>query len=221
MNWKKEIFTTNDGSTTFYLPEINEYYHSHHGAIQEAKHVFLKNGLLFNDKLKEIKILEIGFGTGLNAFLTLLESKNKQLEYHTIEAYPLNSEQIAQLNFVKLINQNLLDLFHKIHSSDWEKLQEITTSFLLKKNKLKIQDFKPKNQFYDLIYFDAFGPRVQPEMWTIEIFKKMFIFLKPKGILVTYCAKGQVKRDLKSVGFTVETLAGPPGKREMIRAIRI
>lgn len=216
----KEVFTTADGSKTFYLPELNEYYHSHHGAIREAKHVFLKNGL-YQKTEEEISILEIGFGTGLNAFLTLIESQktSQTVHYTGIEAFPLTTVEANELAYTN--NQgyeNLDELFSELHAVGWGDFSEITNQFYLKKVKGKIQEMEFNSSEFDLIYFDAFGPRVQSEMWIIEVFRKLFEVLKVDGILVTYCAKGQVKRDLKTVGFEVETLPGPPGKREMVRA---
>lgn len=224
MNFKKEKFITSDGSHTFYMPEINEYYHSHHGAIQEAMHVFIKNGLQQFTNKKEITLLEIGFGTGLNALLTSLESKKsiQQINYIGIEAFPLSEEEHTDLNFVEeLKNENSKIYFEKIHAAKWEEKTEITEYFNITKIQNTIQEFTLTQNSIDLIYFDAFGPRVQPEMWNIEIFKKLFLSLTIGGVFVTYCAKGQVKRDLKSVGFNLESLQGPPGKREMIRCTKV
>jgi tRNA U34 5-methylaminomethyl-2-thiouridine-forming methyltransferase MnmC len=220
MEYKKEKIITSDGSHTLFMPEINEYYHSHHGAIQEAKHVFIKNGLNHLDFDKEISILEIGFGTGLNALLTCLEAKNK-VNYLGIEAFPLIQSDYENLNFVEQIDkEKAKSIFSSIHDSNWEDFVEITDKFRLKKIKNTLQNFSLEENSIDLIYFDAFGPRAQAEMWIEEIFSKLYSFLKTGGIFVTYCAKGQVKRDLKSVGFELETLPGPPGKREMIRCTK-
>jgi tRNA U34 5-methylaminomethyl-2-thiouridine-forming methyltransferase MnmC len=223
MHVKKEKFVTADGSHTFYMPQINEYYHSHHGAIQEAKHVFIKNGLFQFKDFKEITILEIGFGTGLNALLNCIEAEkmNLKLSYIGLEAYPLSEEEYQDLNFCKHIqDENSTHFFNEIHTSNWNDFTKISACFQLKKVKSTVQEFSFDINSIDLIYFDAFGPRVQPEMWTKEIFANLYKSLKKDGVFVTYCAKGQVKRDLKSVGFILETLAGPPGKREMIRCIK-
>jgi tRNA U34 5-methylaminomethyl-2-thiouridine-forming methyltransferase MnmC len=220
MNFKKEKYITSDGSHTFYMPEINEYYHSHHGAIQEAMHVFIKNGLQKFGAQKEITIFEVGFGTGLNALLTCLESEGLglKIEYLGLEAFPLDADEYADLNFATSINNvDATSYFEKIHAANWKEKTEISTNFALTKIKNTLENVVLAENSLDLIYFDAFGPRVQPEMWTIELFQKLYDALKSHGIFVTYCAKGQVKRDLKSVGFALETLAGPPGKREMIR----
>ena len=216
---KREIIQTLDGSTTIQLTEWNECYHSKHGAIQEAQHVFIKNGLsLFQEQ--EIAILEIGFGTGLNAFITLLESKkmNQTIDYVGVEAYPISPAEVLSMNYVDELDSKLeSSTFEKIHESSWEEKVILNDRFALTKRKQFFQDIEDENRF-DLIYFDAFGYRVQPELWSTEIFRKMYNSLKSNGILVTYAARGVVKRSMIEVGFTVEKLAGPPGKREMFRA---
>ncbi|MES2588956.1 MAG: tRNA (5-methylaminomethyl-2-thiouridine)(34)-methyltransferase MnmD [Bacteroidota bacterium] len=223
MEIKKEKFITADGSHTFYMAEINEYYHSHHGAIQEARHVFIKNGFHFFESENEFSILEVGFGTGLNALLTCLEAEksNKKITYFALEAYPLSEEELTDLNYsTQLEEKNAHILYQKIHQANWGEMTKISPTFKIIKLKEKIQELKLELNSIDLIYFDAFGPRVQPEMWSLEIFSKIFSLAKEKACFVTYCAKGQVKRDLKSAGFQVETLQGPPGKREMIRGLK-
>ena len=218
---KREIFQTLDGSTTIHLPEWNESYHSKHGAIQEAYHVFISNGLsLFQNK--PISILEIGFGTGLNTFITFLEaSKTTQIiDYVGVEAYPVSSEEVLQMNYVSELNAlNQKAIFEKMHDSKWEEKIAISDNFTLTKRNQFFKDITDKNTF-DLIYFDAFGYRVQPELWSTEIFKLMYNSLKSDGVLVTYAARGVVKRSMIEVGFTVEKLPGPPGKREMFRATK-
>ena len=218
---KREIFQTLDGSTTIHLPEWNESYHSKHGAIQEAYHVFISNGLsLFQNK--PISILEIGFGTGLNTFITFLEaSKTTQIiDYVGVEAYPVSPEEVLQMNYVSELNAlQHKAIFEKIHETKWEEKIEISENFTLTKRNQFFKDITDKNAF-DLIYFDAFGYRVQPELWSTEIFKIMYDSLKLEGILVTYAARGVVKRSMIEVGFTVEKLPGPPGKREMFRATK-
>ncbi|WP_163401292.1 tRNA (5-methylaminomethyl-2-thiouridine)(34)-methyltransferase MnmD [Flavobacterium fluviatile] len=218
---KREIIKTLDGSTTIHLQEWNECYHSKHGAIQEAKHVFIKNGLsLFGGK--PVSILEIGFGTGLNAFITFLEADEQQqnIEYTGAEAYPVASEEVLAMNYVSELEADAFEnIFKKMHECEWNEKIAITSHFSLTKRK---QFFHEINDFetFDLIYFDAFGYRVQPELWSTEIFQKMYNSLKPNGVLVTYAARGIVKRSMIEVGFTVEKLAGPPGKREMFRAVK-
>ena len=218
---KREIIKTLDGSTTIHLQEWDECYHSKHGAIQEAKHVFIKNGLnLF--KNKPISILEIGFGTGLNAFITFLESieKNQKIDYVGVEAYPVNAEEVLAMNYVEELKAlEFHNIFEKMHKCEWNNKTEISTCFSLTKRKQffdEIDDY----EIFDLIYFDALGYRVQPELWSTEIFQKMYNSLKPNGVLVTYAARGVVKRSMIEVGFIVEKLAGPPGKREMFRAFK-
>jgi tRNA U34 5-methylaminomethyl-2-thiouridine-forming methyltransferase MnmC len=216
---QREIITTGDGSKTIHIKEWDEQYHSKHGAIQEAYHVFIKHGLdLFQNA--SLNILEIGFGTGLNAFITLLEAQKKErsISYCGVEAYPVTWEEAQQLNYVTQLNaiERAQD-FERLHSAPWEEKVAIAPFFNLIKRKLDFKDIADKGAF-DLIYFDAFGARVQPELWTIPIFKKMYEALKSKGYLVTYAAKGSVRRAMLEVGFTVERLPGPPGKREMLRA---
>ena len=218
-----ELKITADGSHTIYLPELDETYHSVHGAIQEAIHVFIQAGLRHFSERKNLEILEIGLGTGLNAFLTLRESDNLGIEikYTAIEAFPLPKEMINELNYTKelKVSEEECELFELIHSSNWSEDIALPHNFKLLKIQSKIQEFTSSDKF-DLIYFDAFGPRVQPEMWGKDVFTKMHDLLNSDGVLVTYCAKGSVKRTLKEVGFKVESLTGPPKKREMTRAIK-
>jgi tRNA U34 5-methylaminomethyl-2-thiouridine-forming methyltransferase MnmC len=218
---KREILQTLDGSTTIHLPDWNESYHSKHGAIQEAYHVFIQNGLnTFNSM--PISILEIGFGTGLNTFITFLESKksNQKIDYYGVEAYPISKEEISQMNYVSELNAiSESTIFDLIHKCEWETKNIISPLFTLTKRKQFFEQIQDQGK-YDLIYFDAFGFRVQPELWSTEIFRKMYLALKSKGTLVTYAARGVVKRSLIEVGFTVEKLPGPPGKREMFRATK-
>lgn len=218
---KREIIVTSDGSKTIYLPHWNEHYHSKHGAIQEAYHVFIKHGLELISK-KEISILEMGFGTGLNAFITFLHSleEEKMIYYTGVEAYPVKEKELINLNYIEQLNAlNYRDVFSKLHASSWDKNHIISNSFSLLKRQLFFEDFKTVSAF-DLIYYDAFGARVQPELWTETLFENMFLALKKKGVLVTYSAKGSVRRAMQTVGFTVERLPGPPGKREMLRAVK-
>ena len=218
---KREILQTLDGSTTIHLPDWNESYHSKHGAIQEAYHVFIQNGLnTFNGQ--PVSILEMGFGTGLNAFITFLESKksNQKIDYHGIEAYPISTNEISQMNYVSELNATSeTTIFDLIHECDWQTTIEISPLFTLTKRQQFFEQIEDEDKF-DLIYFDAFGYRVQPELWSTEIFRKMYKALKSNGILVTYAARGVVKRSLIEVGFRVEKLPGPPGKREMFRAMK-
>ncbi|WP_299099472.1 tRNA (5-methylaminomethyl-2-thiouridine)(34)-methyltransferase MnmD [uncultured Winogradskyella sp.] len=220
---KRKIITTSDGSKTIQIEDWNEQYHSIHGAIQEANHVFLKHGLLFYSEFvsesKPISILEIGFGTGLNAFLTLIEAEKLKLKlnYTGVEAYPVQLEEINQLNYVELISKPHEAVFNKLHSTSWETTHDITPDFKLEKQEKFFKDITAVNA-YNIIYFDAFGARVQPDLWTEDIFKIMYNALQDNGVLVTYSAKGSVRRAMQAVGFIVERLPGPPGKREMLRA---
>ena len=234
---ERKIVITADGSTTIHLPEWNEHYHSKHGAIQEAYHVFIKNGLSYfchpellpadrqgvSGSHSKTNILEVGFGTGLNTFITLLEAEknNMDIDYTGVEAYPVSIEEIEQLNYPSQLNEEeKTALFNKLHNLSWEEKHVVTAHFHLTKQKRFFSEIADQNK-YDIIYFDAFGARVQPELWTEDIFEKMHQALKINGILVTYAAKGSVRRAMLSVGFKVEKLPGPPGKREMLRATRL
>lgn len=219
---KREIIQTLDGSTTIQIKEWDECYHSKHGAIQEAKHVFIKNGLSLFENQK-ISILEIGFGTGLNAFITLLEAKkmHQTIDYVGVEAYPISVDEVLMMNYVSELNATEESvLFDKMHESNWGEQIVLNNDFILTKRKQFFEEIDDENKF-DLIYFDAFGYRVQPELWSTAIFEKMYKSLKKNGVLVTYAARGVVKRSMIEVGFTVEKLAGPPGKREMFRARKV
>tara|TARA_R110002020_G_scaffold293535_5_gene509090 strand:- start:11534 stop:12220 length:687 start_codon:yes stop_codon:yes gene_type:complete len=222
---QRKIVKTADGSTTIQITEWNEQYHSMHGAIQEAQHVFLKTGLdhfISKSALEQLNILEIGFGTGLNAFLTCIAADDKSIviNYEGVEAFPVSAEEIAQLNYIELTGENKYEkAFAKMHAAAWGESEEITTNFNLKKRHQTFETITDQDQHH-LIYFDAFGARVQPELWEENIFKLMFTALKNGGVLVTYAAKGSVRRAMQSVGFLVERLPGPPGKREMLRATK-
>ena len=222
---KRKFLITEDGSHTIYIPELDETYHSTHGAIQESTYVFIEQGLKYvaeKGSVERIRIFEVGFGTGLNVLLSALYAKKQRIsiEYESIEAFPLNRTEIQKLNYTGLIKQpHSKEILQKIHDSPWGKWIDISSGFQLHKINLMLQDYKVKKQF-DLCFFDAFAPSKQPEMWTKEILEKMYTLLTANGVFVTYCAKGQLKRDLKSIGFEVETLPGPPGKFEMVRAIK-
>jgi tRNA U34 5-methylaminomethyl-2-thiouridine-forming methyltransferase MnmC len=220
-NLKRAILHTHDGSTTIHIEEWDECYHSKFGAIQEAQHVFIKNGLsLFKDQ--SISILEIGFGTGLNAFITFLESKKLglQVDYVGIEAYPITQSEIKEMNYVSELKAESDEaVFETMHSCPWEEKINLKINFYLTKKKQFFHEIEYVEQF-NLIYFDAFGYRVQPELWTFEIFKLMFKALKKNGVLVTYAARSIIKKNMQEAGFTVEKLQGPPGKREMFRATK-
>ncbi len=216
-----EIKRTGDGSSTLYVPQWNEHYHSLYGAVQESEHVFIKMGLQML-KTRNAGILEIGFGTGLNALLTFIKSRNfNSITYHAIEKYPLKWETVKQLGYEEFLGLLAEDKskFSEMHLAKWNTNIALSQHFVLRKIDIDITDYYPAINF-DLIYFDAFAPSVQPELWKITIFEKLFNALKPEGILVTYCAKGEIRRSMQQAGFTVERLKGAPGKREMLRAIR-
>lgn len=224
---QRKIIETADGSKTIHLLDWDEHYHSKHGAVQEALHVFIKSGLHHHrnshqteDSKHVISILEIGFGTGLNAYLSLLEATklDLQINYVGVEAFPVNENELKLLNYPEIVLGMAKDeLFDALHSVCWECEHQITDRFALIKRKQLFKDITDSTK-YDIIYFDAFGPRVQPELWTENIFRIMYKTLKLNGVLVTYSAKGSVRRAMLSVGFAVERLQGPPGKREMLRA---
>ena len=221
MNSRLEIKQTADGSNTIYLPDLNENYHSFHGAIQEANHVFIKNGLEQFVSKSEISIFELGFGTGLNALLTNLwaETNKVKIQYTSIEAFPVPIDICKKMDYPSQLDHSSSEVYSKLLDAEWEQLVSLSKHFSLHKIKSSIQEWS-KNQNFDLIFFDAFGPRAQPEMWDLPILEKMYNSLKLNGILVTYCAQGQFRRNLKSLGFKVESLLGPPGKREMTIAIK-
>lgn len=280
------IEITEDGSHTLYVPELNEHYHSTHGAMQESTHIFIREGMIHRLQLQpsgqpkqqlqpklqhgpegqqqlspeeslqtthEINLLEIGFGTGLNALLTLLEAKKKGINvfYQSLERYPISVEAAQKLNYPAMLNQvekaeeeksnasiqskqknyvevelgnnTLQELFLRLHTSPWEKAVAITPGFTLLKQQIDFSrpaTFVPERGF-DLIYYDAFAPEKQPEMWTQEIFNHLYSLSNQGAILTTYCAKGVVRRMLQSAGFRVERLPGPPGKREILRATKL
>ena len=220
---EKIIIKTSDGSSSVYIPEWDENYHSKHGAIQEAYHVFIKSGLdLFEDGSK-ISILEMGLGTGLNCIISYLEGKNRKLSiyYLGLEGYPLDVKMILELKHLQQLQaEGESKVYQKMLNSDWNSKHKITDDFYLTKEQVMFEDFDQR-AFADLIYFDAFGARVQPELWTEVIFKKMYEALKENGVIVTYAAKGSVRRAMQAVGLEVERLPGPPGKREMLRGRKL
>lgn len=220
---KREIKFTEDGSVTIYLPEWEETYHSKHGAIQEANHVFIKNGLeIALNKINnhELSVLEIGFGTGLNACMTWNEAINKKLKikYTTLEAFPVLQDEIDQLNYPSQLNFPT-SKFLELHQSNWDERVNLDEHFTFLKKQIKFQDYQDIPQF-DLIYFDAFGFAVQPELWSEQIFQNMYNVLKEKGILTTYACRNPIKRAMEVVGFDVYKVPGPPGKREMLIAYK-
>jgi tRNA U34 5-methylaminomethyl-2-thiouridine-forming methyltransferase MnmC len=220
----KKLIITEDGSHSLYMPELKESYHSVHGAIQESMHVFIEAGLkeIFKTN-KAIQVLEMGFGTGLNAFLTLIEAEkvSKSIQYTTLETNLLQNFIVKQLNYGSEIEHGKWkEYFSKIHNAPWEIFTTVSDYFSIKKNNKSVLEFNSICLF-DLVYFDAFAPEVQPELWTADVFANIYSFMNRGGILVTYCCKGYVKRNMKQAGFTIEKLPGPPGKREILRAWKL
>lgn len=221
-----QVLVTEDGSHTIFVPELNETYHSIHGAIQESTHVYIERGLHYlvqRDQVKCIRIFELGFGTGLNAFLSAKYATDNGLlvEFESIEAFPLDQEVLLHLNYPNQIaSSNYNNFFQKIHEAPWDQNNVVSSNFNLIKKHTTIQGYHTSAKF-DICFFDAFAPSKQAEMWEYPILEKIASLLSTKGIFVTYCAKGQLKRDLKALGFEVESLSGPPGKLQMIRATKI
>ena len=211
---------TEDGSHTLFVDELNEHYHSTHGAISESMHVFIKQGLL-SMNLPSFSILEIGFGTGLNALLTISEAfrRNLEIHYHTVEKYPLTEPEFSKLNYENLIKVYQEGLLHKIHSCPWNKDVKISEDVTLYKEESDFRSMQPPSHI-NLVYFDAFSPEKQPELWSMDVMAKIAGLCDPGAVLVTYSSRGEVRRTLHKCGFEVEKVAGPPGKREMIRATK-
>ena len=219
---KKEIISTADGSHTISIPEMNVLYHSRHGAIQESMHVFMEAGwryLVSQSPVQPVNIFEMGFGTGLNAFLTAMEAGKQQIRIHytTVERYPVTAQEAGSLNYPQTLEQE--DLFRSLHQSSWNEDVRINDYFTLCKEDKDLFSFSA-SRLFNLIYYDAFAPAAQPDLWTTQIFQKLFNLLDRQGILVTYCSKGDVRRAMAAAGFTVTKLPGPRGKREMLRAVK-
>lgn len=221
----RKIITTEDGSSSIFWEEMDENYHSRYGSVQESMCVFIQAGLMAKLPTSEpLSILEMGFGTGLNALLTycqqLEQAPSTPIHYTSLEAYPLEKDLIDPLNFIETLKSEAQRaIFDKMHQNTWNKAVKLSDFFTLEKRWLKLEEYTPE-RLYDIVYFDAFAPSAQPELWTESVFKKMYACLKEGGILTTYCAKGTVKRAMKAAGFKIEALPGPIGKREMTRAIK-
>ena len=218
-----KLIVTSDGSHSLLNETLDETYHSVHGAIQESEHVFIKNGLdhfLNSGNVMNISILEVGFGTGLNALLTLrrILASTVAVRYTTLEAFPLGEELWTKLNYTQSLG--LTEHFQNLHQSVWDEPYDLLPNMELMKKRTLLQQTDLPAEAFDVVYFDAFAPNKQPELWTIDILKKIATAMKANAVFVTYCAKGQLKRDLKELGLTVETLDGPPGKKEMVRATK-
>lgn len=221
---QRNLIVTKDGSHSVAVPEWKASYHSLYGAVNESLHVFIESGLKhwFNQQTAASRcvIFEMGFGTGLNALLTVIEAKNLQCNvlYETVEAFPLEDAITQQLNYCEALAQaSWQPVFESLHSGEWNKTQQLTDLFSFKKIHAALADYTPTEPI-NIIFYDAFAPAAQPELWTREVFELMLSILAPDGILVTYCSKGDVRRALLAAGFIVEKIPGPPGKREMIRA---
>ena len=222
-----KVVCTDDGSNTIYLEDMDETYHSRYGALQESNHVFIKNGfryVLGDEHGKTIRVFEMGLGTGLNAVLTAMESRKLRfpVEYTSIEPNPVPGHIIDLLDYGRILNHPSGEtILHEIHHADWGEFVRLHNYFKFRKIKTTLQDMGPEITGFDLIYYDAFAPGKQPEMWHIDVLEKIYEIMDDKAVLVTYCAKGQVKRDLRDVGMSVQTIQGPPGKKEMIRGIKL
>lgn len=219
---KPEIIVTSDGSHSLFSGENADTYHSVHGAIAESEHVFLSNGFRFREDLKQLNVLEIGFGTGLNCLLTALEAERTPSRYFTLEKFPLPDDIIRELNYPDMTGEKGPELFRLIHKAPWNTGIWINPMFYLKKLHADALDFTWAEEVpgIDVVYFDAFGPDKQPEMWDAGLFRVIYQVMNPGGVLVTYSAKGSVRRDLQNCGFQTQRLPGAAGKREMLRGIK-
>lgn len=221
----REVQLTKDGSTTIFVPQLGATYHNRFGAIQETEHIFINAGLLHYAQqqrgINEISIFEIGLGTGLNAALTAVYAQQQQLDihYHAVEPYPLTDKEVDGLNYSSLL-PNTATLFNNIHRAEWGKPTAISNYLTLTKHHTTFENFGGESKQYDIIYHDAFSPQVQPELWNEQSFLKLYNMLKHGGTLITYCSKSTVRRTMQAQGFTVEKLAGPIGKREILRATK-
>jgi len=218
---------TGDGSHTLFVPALNETYHSHHGALQESAHVFIDHGLLHavqQQQLSHIRVFEVGFGTGLNALLTLQAEMNNAFTvlYTSLEPYPVSLEVAMQLNYPTLLGQTALaSLFEALHAAPWNTTEAIIPGFTLDKRTQKLEEFQAtEGNGYDVVFFDAFAPNKQSELWQPAALQVVFGALRPGAVLTTYCSQGQFRRNLAQVGFAVYKIPGPPGKREMVRAFK-
>jgi tRNA U34 5-methylaminomethyl-2-thiouridine-forming methyltransferase MnmC len=218
------IIKTSDGSESLYNPALNETYHSVHGAIRESRHVFIKNGLeyfLTKTENSTCRILEVGFGTGLNALLASEFSRQNKvsIEYFTLEPFPVSKEIYSKLNYPELLNCSSSE-FYLFHQVEQNVKLNIHSGFIFEKRNIGLEEVKLEPNSFDVVFFDAFAPSRQPDVWSFENFVKLFSCLRKDGVLVTYCAQGQFRRDLKNAGFDFEVLAGPPWKKEMTRAVK-
>jgi tRNA U34 5-methylaminomethyl-2-thiouridine-forming methyltransferase MnmC len=217
---RPELRISEDGSSTLYRADLDEHYHSFHGAIQESMHVFIEAGLKRVADKSVLHVLEVGFGTGLNALLTMLQQPENLVHYHALEKYPVATDMAAAINYPQLLGgDEVRRSFNAMHTCAWGQEVPIQAQFLLTKLEVDLCDFQSET-LYDLVYFDAFAPDKQPEMWTTTIFEKIFGMMAKGGVLTTYSAKGSVRRSMQDAGFVVERIPGPPGKRQMLRAFK-
>jgi tRNA U34 5-methylaminomethyl-2-thiouridine-forming methyltransferase MnmC len=217
---EREIIISKDGSHSLFVPELNEHYHSVHGAITESLHIFIKEGLM-KCNLLVVTILEIGFGTGLNALLTkkAAEKSGQMINYYGVEKYPLRAKEWEKFNYARQLSGVSKEEWRILHCSDWNKWMAISQFFRLFKDLNDAVSFET-NEMFDLVYYDAFSPDAQPHLWSEEQFNKIYRLMNPSSTLMTYSVKGSVKRALKSTGFSIEKLPGPKGKREILRAVK-
>ncbi len=226
MMYQKRIIKSDDGSHTIELIDQNEQYHSTHGAIQESEHVYIQHGLKrISTQNKTINILEVGMGTGLNVLLTYRYAieHGLRINYTAVEAYPLEKTIWNQLNYSKLtdVNNSLSAIYNQIHESEWDKEIQFSDHFTFHKIDQKIQDVSLKEAYYDVVYHDAFNPDLEPDLWSEELFGKIYKSMKANSLLTTYSTKGIIKRALKSCGFIIQKKPGPPGKREILNAVKL
>lgn len=223
-----KLIRTEDGSSSLFLPELNETYHSFHGALGESLHVFIRMGLEHwhreHPNAQSLRIFEVGFGTGLNALLALefAEAQGLTIHYTTLEPFPLSTEVTNQLNYGSLIADGSFEEdFKALHAAPWGEEVSIQSAFTLRKEQLKLEDYAAPAEAFDSVFFDAFAPSKQSELWEKELLEKVAQLMAPGAVFTTYCARGQLKRDLKAIGLEVETLPGAPGKKEMVRAVKV
>jgi tRNA U34 5-methylaminomethyl-2-thiouridine-forming methyltransferase MnmC len=222
---ERTLILTKDGSHSIAVPALRANYHSLHGAVQESQHVFIEAGLRHwwqTHSGAPVSILEMGFGTGLNALLTYMEAEitKQPVHYTAIEPYPLTMGEIAGLNYCSHLGRtDLLPVFYQLHQCDWESEQSLGENFILCKKKTALAELR-SDRLFDIVYYDAFAPVAQPELWTAKIFEHTASLMKEGAVLVTYCSKGVVRRALQKAGFSVEKIPGPPGKREIVRAVK-
>ena len=219
-----KLIITEDGSHSLYNPTLNVTYHSFHGAIQESQHVFIQSGLeyQYQQGFKDLNVFEVGFGTGLNVLLSAIwaEEKNIRIVLDSIEPHPVSNDLIQKLNYPELLGKSISkNYLQKAHAATWRTQSALNEWLTLSKINSRIEDYNIVENRYDIIFFDAFAPSKQPEMWQLDRLTPVIKSLRPKGIFVTYCAQGQLKRNLKKLGLEVETLPGPPGKKEMVRGV--